>query len=949
MSSYTQYHSQYLAHKITLEGLGDDTFAKSFSTARVEMNPHQVEAALFALKSPLSKGVLLADEVGLGKTIEASLVIAQRWAEHKRRVLLIVPASLRKQWQQELIEKFSLPSAILEAKTYRDKQKSGIERPFADADGIVIASYEFAARKADELAMAPWDLVIFDEAHRMRNVYRKGGSKRAKELRTALKSSFKILLTATPLQNSLMELYGLVSVIDETHFGGDAAFRAMYTGARTTPASLVTLRQRLDPICHRTLRRQVQEAGHINFTARNAVTFDFEPADKEALLYDQISEFLKRKDTVSYGDRTNQLVILQVRKVLGSSTFAVAKYLEQLIARLRAKEPVDETVTDDIETIDVLAEEFDEDRETEDPETIDPAKLAAEIEELTAYLELARSIGANAKGEKLIQRLPEAMAMIANKGGKRKAVIFTESVRTQTYLAELLSRHGYEGQIVLLNGSNNDPGSRSIYKAWRARHEGTDKVSGSRSADMKASVVDAFRGNDKSIFIATESGAEGINLQFCSLIVNFDLPWNPQRVEQRIGRCHRYGQKIDVTVVNMLNRKNRAEERIYQLLDEKFRLFDGVFGSSDEILGTIERGVDFEKKVLDIVQSARDDQQVQLEFDNLTEQLQDNIDADVRSARTKLLEEMDQDVVARLRSRKGTLESTLNDFTRRLILIVRAELSGAKFHAVDSPRFDFQGATWTTEWPVADDNDWQFFRLADGNLATDVVAGCKARQLTPEPVELLFFPEKYPFPGQLTDVKNLAGYSGWLKIAKAKIDTPNAVREEMLLSCVTDDGEIVPNETADRLFLVPSGLPEPVFQRTDDARLDNRETELFADFRENVERQNAEWLEQEEVRLDDYARDLEIEITAQIKEIEDATRELKRQRRSAGLSMRDKVALGREVKRLEQERDDLVLDQHERRKEIRQQIEDMLDRVAESLDQAPVLEDLFVIRWRVSG
>jgi superfamily II DNA/RNA helicase len=155
-----------------------------------------------------------------------------------------------------------------------------------------------------------------------------------------------------------------------------------------------------------------------------------------------------------------------------------------------------------------------------------------------------------------------------------------------------------------MNGSNKDPQSQAIYAAWLARHKGSDVVSGSKSADMKAAIVEAFR-DDKTILIATESGAEGINLQFCSLIVNFDLPWNPQRVEQRIGRCHRYGQKIDVLVVNLLNLKNRAEERVFELLESKFKLFDGVFGASDEVLGAIESGTDFAKRVFEIHQSAR--------------------------------------------------------------------------------------------------------------------------------------------------------------------------------------------------------------------------------------------------------------------------------------------------------------------------------------------------------
>src|ERR1019366_70072 len=155
--------------------------------------------------------------------------------------------------------------------------------------------------------------------------------------------------------------------------------------------------------------------------------------------------------------------------------------------------------------------------------------------------------------------LPEALDQIKRKGGSRKAVIFTESVRTQSYLAGLLEQNGYTGEIVLLNGSNRDPINQEIYHDWLGRHRNTDAVSGSKTADMKAAIVDTFR-DRRSILIATESGAEGINLQFCSLVVNFDLPWNPHRVEQRIGRCHPSGQKIVVTVVTFFNLTNRAKQ-----------------------------------------------------------------------------------------------------------------------------------------------------------------------------------------------------------------------------------------------------------------------------------------------------------------------------------------------------------------------------------------------------
>ncbi|MFM2273993.1 MAG: hypothetical protein RL702_3058, partial [Pseudomonadota bacterium] len=552
LNQYLEIQGHYHASRLTVAGIGPDAFTRSLSSARVEMNPHQVDAALFALKSPLSKGVLLADEVGLGKTIEAGLVISQRWAEQRQRILLVVPASLRKQWSQELFDKFSLRSRILESKNFNEMVKAGQRQPFEVGGAVTIVSYEFAARKSAEIRAAKWDLVVFDEAHRLRNVWSRNGAKGAKALKTAVQDSFKILLTATPLQNSLMELFGLVSMIDEMHFGGENAFRTQYVGASATPASQQLLRERLVPICHRTLRRQVQEAGHINFRKRHAVTFTFEPYDNEARLYEMLSAYLQNPDTLAYGGRSNALVVLQARKQLGSSTFATAQYLGTLLERLRRQQAASLDMTDDLE--DALIDEAEalEDEDAEEREPIDPVKLAAEIALVEGMRDLALSIVANAKGEKLVQILPQVLDEIEAKGGQRKAVIFTESVRTQRYLAALLAENGYAGRIALMNGSNKDPDSSAIYEEWRKHHAGTDRISGSRTADMKAAIVDAFKGDEKTILIATESGAEGINLQFCSLLVNYDLPWNPQRVEQRIGRCHRYGQLVDVTVVNML-------------------------------------------------------------------------------------------------------------------------------------------------------------------------------------------------------------------------------------------------------------------------------------------------------------------------------------------------------------------------------------------------------------
>lgn len=945
---YTPTQGHFFAHSLMLESINDDSFTRSLSAARVDMNPHQVEASLFALKSPFGKGVLLADEVGLGKTIEAGLVMAQKWAEQKRQILLIAPASLRKQWEQELIEKFGLSSTIMEAGRYRDLKKAGNKHPFQAARGVVITSYEFAAMKKDDLRMIRWDLVVFDEAHRLRNVYKKSGSQRAKDLRDVLKETFKVLLTATPLQNSLLELYGIVSIIDENHFGGEAAFKKLYTGAGATPASTEALRERLKLISHRTLRRQVQEAGHINFTKRNAVVFDFEPPDLEVRLYNAVSSFLQRKDTVSYGDRTNQLVILQIRKILGSSTFAVTRYLETLISRLEKMQTADTAMTDDIDTMEELVEEAgaDDDADDDAPQ-IDPRKLAAELVELRGFLDLARSIGANAKGEKLIDQLPAVLDGIVAKKGARKAVIFTESVRTQTYLSDLLSANGYAGQIVLLNGSNSDAASQEIYKNWKTQHAGSDRVSGSKTADMKAAIVDAFKSDEKTILIATESGAEGINLQFCSLLINFDLPWNPQRVEQRIGRCHRYGQKIDVTVVNMLNLKNQAEFRIHQLLQNKFKLFEGVFGSSDEVLGTIERGVDFEKKVLDIVQECRTPEDINEAFDVLQAELQETISAEVASARAKVLEQFDADVVSRLNTRKNSLTQALDDFTRRLLMMARAELPSAEFDIDGDHAFRHDGEIFTPHWQVAGEKDWQFFRLTDENTAKAIADAARSRDHAAQASALTFKPSLFPFDGQLADVQALVGSSGLLRVSKASVDTSGNLREDLLLSCITNDGRIIPVDTAKRLLTAPARDDGPITMPSGAGPLMKTEERLFAEFGDTVKKQNFQWLEEEEARLDNYSKDMEVEIEAQIDELDNEVKQLRKDRRSPDISMEEKLSLGRKIKKVEDEIDDLKFSKHERRKAIRKKITEMLDEFSESLNRKPELEHLFSIRWSV--
>ena len=287
----THYHAKYFAHDLTRRCASDsvEKLTSVLSDAQVDLNPHQIEAALFAFRNPLSRGAILADEVGLGKTIEAGLFIDQSWAEGKHRILVIVPANLRKQWGQELADKFFLPSVILEARTFNDTIRVGNLNPFQQ-DAVILCSYQFVRKKEPYIRQTQWDLVVIDEAHRLRNVY-KPTNKIANAIKQSVAAFRKVLLTATPLQNSLLELYGLVSIIDDYAFGDLKTYRSRFARLGND-VDFNELKERLRPICKRTLRRQVLE--YVKFTNRHALVQEFVPTSEEQRLYDVVSEYLQQ-------------------------------------------------------------------------------------------------------------------------------------------------------------------------------------------------------------------------------------------------------------------------------------------------------------------------------------------------------------------------------------------------------------------------------------------------------------------------------------------------------------------------------------------------------------------------------------------------------------------------------------------------------------------------------
>ncbi len=333
MHPITPQQSQYLAWQLTRRAASDsiESLAATLVDAQVDLSPHQVDAALFACRNPLSRGVILADEVGLGKTIEAGLVIAQRWAERRHKILIITPANLRKQWHQELQDKFGLGSIILESKNYNALRKNQ-PNPFQQEDPI-ICSYQFAKSKADDIRRIHWDLAVLDEAHRLRNVY-KSGNITARTLKEAMTHVHaKVLLTATPLQNTLLELYGLVSIIDDRVFADLDSFRAQFTANNRGGQALATLRARLAPVCKRTLRQQMQP--YVSYTARRAIVQEFTPTAEERELSRLVADYLRRPNLQALPEGQRQLISLVLWKLLASSSRAIAGALATMAQRLQ--------------------------------------------------------------------------------------------------------------------------------------------------------------------------------------------------------------------------------------------------------------------------------------------------------------------------------------------------------------------------------------------------------------------------------------------------------------------------------------------------------------------------------------------------------------------------------------------------------------------------------------
>lgn len=945
-----------------------ETFARALSDAKVDLNPHQVAAAMFAVRSPIAAGAILADEVGLGKTIEASLLLAQKWAERKRRLLIIVPANLRKQWSVELMDKFHLKSVILENKDIRLQAQLGNFNPFRQ-DAIVIVSYNFAAKNAHYInppngGPGFWDMVVVDEAHRLRNVYQTS-NKQAKAIKSAIQPFFKVLLTATPLQNSLLELYGLVSIIDDYQFGSLDGFRERYGKGNLTPETSVELRDRLQKVCKRTLRQDVRQ--FVKFTNRKAIVQDFEPNTDEVRLYEMVDEYLRRPKLYALPDKQRALMTMVLRKLLASSSFAIAHTLEGLCVSLAERIRVGggdpglpPSLTDDVDELPEIIDEWDED-EDEDESLAETVLLsAAEIAEakeelvrLKEYTKLAGSVSRNSKGKVLLDALNAGFqaAQKAQEGQAsihKKAIIFTESKRTQSYILTELEQSEYKGRVVLFNGSNSDELSKSIYARWIAENPG--QISGSKSADMRAALVDYFK-NTADIMIATEAAAEGINLQFCNLVINYDLPWNPQRIEQRIGRCHRYGQKCDVVVVNFVNKSNAADQRVYELLQSKFMIFESVFGATDEVLGQVdESGIGFERRVMQIIQECRKPEEIQQAFEKLEAENNQQISTARQRARVDLIRNFDQSVVDKVRVDS---ERSLDGIARKLWSLTKFILSDAADFDDESHRFNLRkNVISPDEAPLGayelgkDTNAMAHVYRVGHPLAIEVIKRGLAT-LVPSATVTFNLSDHGMNVASLT---SHIGKSGWLRLTRLSFDYPGGAGEDhLLLSACLDNGEVIPDDAARALFELKGNVSQLVgnISSTTSATLAEAQSVSKVDLCKSRDDRNRKFIQEEIAKVEAWTVDQVAKFRSHYKDLQTQDQELvKRIARCTDLEEELELEEKRQGLRARMAKEEINYLQQENL--LQDKAAAILKSSKDRLRPKETLSEVFLIRWNLS-
>ncbi|TVY08310.1 DEAD/DEAH box helicase [Paenibacillus cremeus] len=517
---WSMYRLAYEAEQTGLIRSFDELLCLTHLQGLVPMQ-HQLDTAKKVLTEMRGRAIL-ADEVGLGKTIEAGLILKEYIIRGLvKKVLILVPASLVLQWVRELNQKFGI-SAVAQKKEYMWVQND-----------IVVASMDTAKRDPHrEIVLGlEYDMLIIDEAHKLKN-------KKTTNYQfiNELRKKYCLLLTATPVQNDLKELYNLITLLKPGHLGGQGSFQANFVVDKRIPKNEEQLQQELSKVMIRNRRSD----GNVSFTKRIVRNIPLTLSSDEQALYDGVTDFVKGRYEEAGGDIGSILSLVTLQREVCSSRDAVFITLVNLFKK-----------------------------------TAEDSPLRPKIWEL---VELIRGIKANTKAEKTMELVREI---------DDKVIIFTEYRASQEYLLNYLKEHKITA-VPYRGGMNRGK------KDW---------------------MMDLFR-NRAQVLVATEAGGEGINLQFCHHMINFDLPWNPMRVEQRIGRVHRLGQQEDVKIYN-LSTQGTIEEYILSLLHEKINMFELVIGELDTILERFEKKTSLESHLAKLILASRSQDEIRDQLEDL--------------------------------------------------------------------------------------------------------------------------------------------------------------------------------------------------------------------------------------------------------------------------------------------------------------------------------------------
>ncbi len=935
-----KWYLNFLENKQT--GSSIDRISMTLFSSKIKLTPHQIDASLFAFKSPISKGVLLADEVGLGKTIEAGIIIAQLRFEKKAKILIISPASLMRQWNAELYDKFSLESEIMDRKIFDFYFKKGYVNPFRVNNGITICSYQFASRNAQLIKESGYEIVIIDEAHKLRNYYT-GKSEIANHIKIATEKSKKILLTATPIQNSLMDLYGLTSFIDDNIFGDKTIFRLNYI--KNYDEGREELKQRLKNYMHRTLRSQVTQ--YIKYTKRVAQTFYFTQSSDEQELYLMLQDIIVNSKQHPYiiPSKQKHLLLLILSKLMGSSIYALKGTFEMLLKRLekmKTKEEINfveylknQELLEDVEDDNLFDEEVEE--------KIDLKILEDEINYMNNIIMKIGSVTKESKYEALLNSLNYSFNHLKEIGANEKVLIFTESRRTQDFLYETLKADGYD-DILIYNGSNNDDASKKIYDEWMNRPENMDKQNNNRDLNMRSAILDKFK-NDGKILISTEAGAEGLNLQFCSLVINYDLPWNPQRVEQRIGRCHRFGQKYDVTVINFINDSNKVEQRIYELLSQKFMLFNEVFGASDEVLGKINNVENIEYAIAEIYQNCRTVEEIDEAFDKIQEQFSEQIKESIHRTKQELIDHFEEDIQKYFVDTLVEAEEKVNDLEylfwnlTKIVMKDKAEFDDQNYIMKVIHFNEFNGLYKLSS--RNEDNKYMDYNI-NTKLGSYVIDEAKSIQETTGKITFRITDYKY----NLKEIENLKGKKGILSLNKFSI---HSFEEEnyLFFSGRLNDGTPLDDHIIQKMFRVESS--EEYNKELNEQELKNLEEDIkiYSNkiFNESIEKNN-NYLNSEIVRINNWADDKIQAIEFEVEQMREQRKELRKQS-DLSMNAKDKSKIEKDIVKLTERIAKKWMELSENEEKVEKQRAEMVEAIKKENRKTSQLDKIFTVEFEV--